>query len=166
MPKQQVHILAGGSAQWGRPVKKNEELLTTVYEAVLMVRFTFKDQRMHHLIGQISGMDDINAAGEVPTGFGYIDFRDEDKDRLHAHVDWYEGGGEAGGRFKFLSGTGKWEGVAGEMDLKLWGGPVDASTVLPSEQPIQFAGFLEGRGELELPSFGNAGANQQERGGR
>ena len=154
MSKQQIHIMGAGMAQWEKPSRKDENLQTMNYETFLMFRFTFGDGNRFHMPSRISGMDDINAKGEVPSGFGYIDFHDEQKDFLYAYVVWKEENGAESGCFTFRSGTGKWKGASGELTLDLWGAPAFADTVLPSDKPEKFVGFLEGKGVLDLPHFG------------
>jgi hypothetical protein len=156
MATNKVHILGAGMAQWEKPSRKDEQLQTMNYETFLMFRFTFADGRRFHMPARISGMDDINEKGEVPSGFGYIDFHDEDKDFLYAYVVWKEVDNAESGYFTFRSGTGKWRGASGELTLDLWGAPAFANTVLPANEPVKFVGFLEGEGVLHLPHFAPA----------
>ena len=153
MAAQRVEILTGGSADWGAPVRFDEETLKTWYEAYLMNRFTFADGQVHHLKLRIVGIDVIDNDGEVPSGWGSLEFQDLDGDYLRGHVDWYRRNNEDGGTWTFSSGTGKWQGASGTAELALYGMPQDLDAEMPPRGPIRYYGWLEGTGEIDAPAL-------------
>ena len=98
-------------------------------------------------------VDDINARGEVPAGHGYVEMHDDDDDLLHARVEWIVEDGVDRGSLRFHGGSGKWRGATGHIMVDLWGAPARAGTPMPPPGPIEFCGFIEGEGQLELPHF-------------
>lgn len=153
MSSHTIRLLGGGMAHWGVPIAKGDGLRTFTYQAFLMLRFLFTDGRMVHMPACIAGMDDINARGEVPAGHGYIEMHDDDDDLLHARVEWIVENGVDRGSLSFHGGSGKWRGATGRIVVDLWGAPARAGTPMPPPGPIEFCGFIEGEGQLELPHF-------------
>lgn len=153
MPTRNVQVMAGGSADWGAPVRFDEQTMKTWYEAYLMNRFEFDDGRVQYLKLRIVGIDEIDNDGEVPAGWGSLEFQDLDGDWLRGHVDWYRRDGRDGGTWTFSTGTGKWKGTTGTIELVLYGMPQDLDAEMPPRGPIRYYGFLEGKGQLEGPNL-------------
>lgn len=147
-----VNVIVGGSADWGAPVRSSEDLLRTWYEAYLMGRFEFADGERHYLKLRIVGIDEIDNEGEVPSGWGSLEFQDADGDWLRGHTDWYRRDGQDYGTWTFSSGTGKWEGATGTVELVLFGMPQDLEMEQPPTRASRYFGFLEGRGALDAPN--------------
>lgn len=149
MAARTVHVLVGGSADWGTPVRASDELLKTWYEAYLMAKFEFEDRQVHYFKLRIVGIDEIDNDGDVPRGWGSLEFQDLDGDSLWGHVDWYRRDGLDRGTWTFASGTGKWQGTTGTVDLALFGGPQDHDAEMPPRGPIRYFGWLDGTGEID-----------------
>jgi hypothetical protein len=151
MAVQRVEIAVGGSADWSTPVRVDEETLQAAYHGSFMARFAFPDGRSHYLKMRIVGVDEMGNDGEVPSGFGALEFQDGDGDVLRGRTDWYRSDGADRGTWSFNSGSGKWEGASGKVDMLLHYLPDDLDVQLPPKGPIRFIGFLEGAGEMEVP---------------
>jgi hypothetical protein len=162
MPAQAVEILTGGSAVWGDPVRLDETIQRTPFQASLMNRFTFADGQVHYLKLSMIGIDEVDNDGEVPTGHGTMEFRDTDGDVLWGESDWFRPDGQDIGIWRFASGTGKWEGATGTIDVVLHGMFEDLELELPPKGPTRYFGFIEGTGSIDaprLPAAAVAGAS-------
>ena len=53
----------------------------------------------------------------------------------------------------FTGGTGKWEGLSGQILAPVWAEPEDRDQVMPAPGPIRFYGFIEGDGDLQIPKL-------------
>jgi hypothetical protein len=150
-----VHLLGGGTADWEKPVQIGPSSYRATYQTYITKRFSFENGRVVHVRTRYEGVDDIELDSAIPVngGFGHIEGVDEDGDRLYGRVDWVVEGEYEGGRYAFSGGTGKWEGVSGTIDAALWARPEDPDQVMPPEGPVRFWGFLEGEGELDVPSL-------------
>ncbi len=153
MSPHQVEILVGGSADWGAPVRSDEATLKTQYEAYMMARIAVLDGDTHYLKLRIVGIDEIDADGEVPAGWGALEFQDHDGDWLRGHVDWYRRDGVDGGSWRFTGGTGKWSGADGTIEVVLYGMPLDLDAPRPPVGPSRYFGWLDGSGELSAPAL-------------
>jgi hypothetical protein len=156
MTAQAVQVLTGGSAEWGDPVRLNENIQRTPFVASLMNQFTFADGQVHYLKLHMIGIDEVDNDGEVPTGHGSMEFRDTDGDLLWAESDWFRPDGADIGVWTFASGTGKWKGTTGTVDVVLRGMFADLEQVLPPPGPSRYFGFVEGTGTLDAPDLGTA----------
>lgn len=149
MAVEAVRAMIGGSANWGQPVRFDDSTLKTWYEAFLMGRFELGDGEMHYLKLRIVGIDEIDNDGEVPAGWGSLEFQDRDGDYLRGHTDWYRKEGLDYGTWTLSSGTGKWEGTTGRLELVLYGMPQDLEMAQPPTIASRYFGWLEGEGTLE-----------------
>lgn len=154
MPGKQMELLVGGSADWGTPVRFDEATLKAQYEARMMARMAVAGSRAYYLKLRIVGVDDMDNEGEVPEGWGALEFQDTDGDWLRGQSSWYRADGEDRGAWTFSSGTGKWEHATGSAEMLLYYMPEDFTSDLPPEGPIRFFAFLEGSGEIEAPALG------------
>ncbi|MGH2970258.1 MAG: hypothetical protein ACRDK0_14540 [Solirubrobacteraceae bacterium] len=153
MAAQNIEIMCGGSADWGAPVRASATLSKTWYEAYLMNRFALEDGSVHYLKLRIVGIDEIDEDGEVPSGWGSLEFQDGDGDVLCGHTDWCRRDGVDGGVWTFSSGTGKWEGATGSAELVLYGMPEDLEMEQPPRDASRYYGFLEGTGRIDAPAL-------------
>ncbi|MHA6795612.1 hypothetical protein ACVGVM_19140 [Pseudonocardia bannensis] len=153
MAAQHVEIAAGGNADWSTPVRVDDSLLQASYQGIFMVRFAFADGRSHYLKMRIVGVDEMDNDGEVPSGFGALEFQDADGHRLRGRTDWYRADGADRGTWSFNSGTGKWEGASGKVEMLLNYMADDLDAELPPKGPIRFVGFIEGAGEIDAPGL-------------
>ncbi|MCW2953001.1 MAG: hypothetical protein JWQ48_2171 [Conexibacter sp.] len=153
MAAQAVEVLTGGSAEWGNPVRLDKEIQRTPFVASLMNRFTFDDGRVHYLKLHMIGIDEVDNDGEVPTGHGSMEFRDTDGDLLWAESDWFRPDGVDEGVWTFASGTGKWAGASGKIDVVLHGMFDDREQILPPPGPSRYFGFIEGTGKIDAPGL-------------
>ena len=149
MATHRVKALVGGSADWALPVRCGESMLRCTYEAYLMGRFVLDDDQTHYLKLRIAGVDDIDADGEVPSGWGSLEFQDRDGDYLLGHTDWYRRDGVDYGTWTLSSGTGKWQGTSGKIELVLYGMSQDLTMEQPPARASRYFGWLEGEGTLE-----------------
>ncbi|MCW2952997.1 MAG: hypothetical protein JWQ48_2167 [Conexibacter sp.] len=152
MTVQHVEVLTGGNAQWGTPVRCDETKLQTAYEAALMNRFTLANGQVHYLRLRIVGIDEIDNDGEVPYGSGALEFQDADGDKMRGRVEWLRPEEIYLGTWTIASGTGKWTGANGTIELLLNGMHEDPQDGPPTG-PTRYWGFLEGSGQLELPAI-------------
>ncbi|MEV1290454.1 hypothetical protein [Micromonospora sp. NPDC049679] len=153
MASQRVEIASGGHADWSTPVRVDESILQGSYQGIFMCRFTFEGGAAHYLKMRIIGVDEMDNDGEVPSGFGALEFQDSDGDVLRGRTEWYRRDGVDRGTWTFASGTGKWKGAAGKVDMFLTYMADELGTKLPPSGPIRFIGFLEGTGELDAPQL-------------
>jgi hypothetical protein len=162
MAARRVEFICAGIGQWGTPARYSAELLKVGYEAKLSQRLAFEGGPTIYLKTRFVGVDDVGLeGGSVPGGYGAVEARDEDGDWLCGWLDWVDTGssdfGPEGekwiGEFKFHDGTGKWEGVSGEIRAELWALPEDMEGPWPPQGPAVFYGFLEGAGELTVPNL-------------
>jgi hypothetical protein len=149
-----VRMIAGGTADWEKPVRVGEDQWRANYQTFLATRFSFENGRHVHVKTRYSGVDDINLDGTVTGGFGHIEGRDQDDDWMYGRVDWEVRGDYEGGIYTFTGGTGKWKDVSGEIRAAVWAVPEDFDQVLPADAPIRFYGFIDGEGELAVPNLG------------
>jgi hypothetical protein len=152
MGSQRVEVAAGGSADWSTPVRVDEAQLQAPYEGIFSVRLAVGGTS-HYLKMRIIGVDEMDNEGEVPSGFGALEFQDEDGDYIRGRTDWFRADGADQGTWTFNSGTGKWAGINGKIPMLLNYMADDLAAVLPPPGPIRFVGFLEGAGEIELPNL-------------
>jgi hypothetical protein len=152
MAAHRVEVLTGGSAQWGTPVRCDDDKLQTAYEASLMNRFTLGNGQVHYLRLRIVGIDEIDNNGDVPYGSGALEFQDADGDTMRGRVEWLRPEDEYAGTWTIASGTGKFAGAAGSIALEL-NGMHEPALSGPPVGPSRYWGFLVGNGELELPSL-------------
>jgi hypothetical protein len=150
MAARPVRVMIGGSADWGQPVRYDGTTLKTWYEAYLMGRFEIGDGDMHYLKLRIVGIDEIDNEGEVPAGWGSLEFQDRDGDYLRGHTDWFRKDDVDYGTWTISSGTGKWEDAKGKIELVLYGMPQDLEMEQPPRTASRYFGWLEGEGTLEL----------------
>lgn len=153
MAAQAVEVLTGGSAEWGEPVRLNDEIQRTPFQASLMNRFTLGNGEVHFLKLSMVGIDEVDNDGEVPTGQGNMEFRDTDGDLLWAESDWFRPDGVDEGIWRFRSGTGKWKGASGTVDVVLHGMFHDLHEEMPPKGPSRYWGFIEGSGEIDAPAL-------------
>lgn len=144
---------SGGVADWGAPVRKDEQQSLFPYTTRGAVRLTLDGTRKIYLKVDIAGVDDITSDGAVPSGFGQCQFQDIDGDVMLARVDWYMEGDQDKGRITFTSGTGKWDRVEGTVTMDLFGIPGDLESAFPPKGPATFIGFTEGAGSLTAPNL-------------
>lgn len=147
-----VEIAAGGSADWSTPVRVDGAQLQAAYEGLFSVRLAV-DGSPHYLKMRIVGVDEMDNDGEVPSGFGALEFQDEDGEFIRGRSDWFRADGRDQGTWTFTSGTGKWEGIGGKVPMLLNYMSTDLEAKLPPSGPITFVGFLEGTGEIEIPAL-------------
>jgi len=151
MTERNVSMLAGATARWGRQVRRNEQLMTVGYEADVMAKFIVEGHGPFYMRGMFTGMDDVDAQGEVPTGFGFVTFQDiKSGDELRGRVDWYLEEGRDKGTFHFEDGSGAWSGVQGELPVDLAFTTKEPGAPLNSGEPVEVMGFLEGTGRLSF----------------
>lgn len=152
-----VRLDGGGTANWSTPVRVGEDHWRANFETFLLHRYTFPDGRKVYVRTRYAGVDDINTAGEVFNGFGSMEGSDSDGDWLHGKIEFEmnEPGSEDWGKavYTFQYGTGKWEGVSGQIKGDLWAEPEKHDQEMPPPGPIRFWGFVEGEGELDLPNY-------------
>ncbi len=143
----------GGVADWGAPVRKDDQRSAFAYFTKGSVRLTVNNERKFYLKMSIAGLDDITPDGAVPMGFGHCEMQDIDGDTMLADIDWYMEGEQDKGRLKIKSGTGKWQGAEGTVTLDLFGIPGDLEAPFPPKGPATFIGFTEGLGSLNAPNL-------------
>ncbi|WP_214371230.1 hypothetical protein [Pseudonocardia sp. H11422] len=153
MATQRVEITAGGNADWSTPVRVDESMLQGSYQGIFMARFAFADGRAHYLKMRIVGVDEMDNDGEVPSGFGALEFQDADGDVLRGRTDWYRSDGADRGTWSFASGTGKWKGTNGKLEMLLTYLADDLTMKLPPRGPVRFIGFIEGAGDIDVPGL-------------
>jgi hypothetical protein len=146
-------MTAGGTANWEKPVQIGPDQWRASYQTFLVTRYTFGSGRQVHVKTRYTGVDEISLDGTVTGGFGHIEGRDEDDDRLFGRVDWEVRPDYEGGIYTFLGGTGKWKDASGEIRAAVWAVPEDADQVMPPPGPIRFYGFIDGEGELSVPNL-------------
>jgi hypothetical protein len=153
MAAQRVDIAAGGSADWSTPVRIDDSTLQASYQGIFMVRLSVDGGESHYLKMRIVGVDEMDNDGEVPSGFGALEFQDADGDYIRGRTDWFRADEKDQGSWTFNSGTGKWEGISGKVPMLLtyMADPLDA--VLPPPGEVRFVGFLEGSGEIDVPGL-------------
>jgi hypothetical protein len=156
MAGQKVVITTGGIGDWHTPVRVDDKLSKAAYEANLATRVVFENGPTVHLKMRFVGIDDVLEDGAVPVGFGLLEAQDADGDWLRGRIDWFTEDGIDRGRYTFSSGTGKWEGVEGTVDVTLFALPEDLEVEMPPRGPIRFYGFFEGEGELTVPNLTSA----------
>ena len=100
-----------------------------------------------------TGMDEVDALGDVPTGFGKGSFADiASGNRIRWEVKWYlDPNSKYRGLFTFTSGTGEWKGVSGELDAALEFCTLHEDDLQTEDAPLQVLGFVEGFGSISLP---------------
>lgn len=151
MDGSKVHMVAGGTARWGRQVPKDAKTNTVCYEADIMTKLTVwaPDERVSYHRSTYIGMDEVEADGRVPTGFGSVQLEDiRTGELLIGRVDWWEEGGRDLGTFSFESGTGFWENATGRIDVVLEFCALEPDGDLTSGDPVAVMGFLEGTGQF------------------
>jgi hypothetical protein len=148
-----VEVLTGGSAEWGNPVRLDGDIQRAPFVASLMNRFTFADGRVHYLKLHMIGMDEVDNDGAVPRGRGTMEFRDTDGDLLWAESDWMRPDGCDIGVWTLTSGTGKWAGATGTVEVGLHGMYDDPDQIVPPPGPARYWGFMEGTGTIDAPGL-------------
>jgi hypothetical protein len=149
-----VKLVGGGTANWEKPVRTDENTWKANYETFLVHRYTLEDGRAIHVRTRYTGVDDIDSEGNVYGGYGNIEGLDDDGDTMHGRVDWLvKDDGYQAGIYSFSFGTGKWKGISGSIEAPVWAEPEDPNEPMPPAGPIRMWGFIEGEGELELPNL-------------
>ena len=87
MPDEQVSVVVGAAADWGHPVRLDDETSTVCFEAWTMNQLTFADGRTFSSRGVMIGMDDVLDDGQVPKGFAAVEWQDADGDCLRGRVE-------------------------------------------------------------------------------
>jgi hypothetical protein len=153
MSLQSVTIASGGHADWSTPVRIDDAQLQASYQGIFVCRFSFESAGSHYLKMRIVGVDEMDNAGEVPSGFGALEFQDADGDLLRGRTDWFRSDDRDQGTWTFNSGTGKWAGATGRVSMLLNYMSDVLGTSLPPSGPIRFVGFIEGSGEIDVPAL-------------
>lgn len=151
MTDRDVTFLAGATARWGRQLRKSDRLMTVCYEADVMAKLTLDGGAPAYMRGIFAGMDDVDEHGEVPVGFGVVNFSDiKSGDELRGRVDWFLSEGQDKGTFHFEDGTGAWSGVRGSIPVELAFTTKEPNALLNVGSPVEVMGFLEGSGRLSF----------------
>jgi hypothetical protein len=153
MAQREVSLQSGGVARWGRQLPLRGELKTVCYEADLMSKLTVAgSESPRYFRTTFIGMDDVEADGAVPRGFGTVRFEDtRTDDLLIGRVDWFIEDGRDAGIFSFEEGTGAWKGVSGNVRVRLEFCTTRRGDSLTSGDPVSVMGFLDGTGTLTFP---------------
>lgn len=153
MADSKVHMIAGGTARWGRQLPVDAKTNTVCYEADIITKLSVwtPDEHVSYHRSTYIGMDEVEADGRVPTGFGRVRLEDiRTGDLLLGRVDWWEEEGRDLGTFSFDSGTGFWENASGRIDVVLQFCTLEPDGDLSSGDPVAVMGFLEGTGQFSF----------------
>lgn len=153
MAAQKLEIVSAGRADWMIPIRVEEDLLKVAYEAWFMSRLTLGDGDVHYLRLRFFGVDEMDNEGEVPSGFGILEFQDDGGDILRGRTDWYRRDGVDRGTWTLDSGTGKWQDAEGTAEMVLHYMPDDLAVELPPTRPVLCYAIVEGTGELSTPNL-------------
>ncbi|MGZ4247075.1 MAG: hypothetical protein ACXVUE_02045 [Solirubrobacteraceae bacterium] len=148
-----VRVVGGGTANWSTPVRADENTWRANFETFIVHRYTFDDGRQIHVRTRYAGIDDVDATGFVFNSIASFEGMDDDGHWYHGRIDWDLKKEEYKAVYRFLFGTGKWEGVSGSIEAVVWAEPEKVDQVMPPTGPIRFWGHLEGEGDLTLPNF-------------
>lgn len=153
MSQREVSLQSGGTARWGRQLPVGGELKTVCYEADLISKLTVAGSGApRYFRTTFIGMDEVEADGSVPRGFGTVRFEDtRSDDVLTGRVDWFIEDGQDAGIFTFDHGTGAWKGVTGTIRARLEFCTTRRGDSLTSGEPVSVMGFLDGVGTLAFP---------------
>mgnify|MGYP000300418146 CR=1 FL=1 len=135
-------LLGGGVADWGTFIPTSDGVSTFTYETEGTMRLELEGRDPVYLYGYLTGMDDINDEHIVTSGFGNMILTDIDGESIYCKVDWFWKDEQDQGTFTLWKGTGKWEGVQGQIQVFLRPALTGSDT--------RFGAFLEGEGEVEL----------------
>lgn len=139
-----AQIQAGGVAVWGKAMPTSKGLSGFTYETEGTLKLSIDGRDPAYFYVYMTGLDNIDTEGTVRDGFGNATLTDIDGDNIHVKVDWFwdTQSLEDRGRFTLWSGSGKWNGVSGELDVVL-------KPTLSGEDD-RFGAFLEGQGNVEF----------------
>jgi hypothetical protein len=153
MAQGKLEITVGGIADMATPMRVDENLSRGVYEGFFMCKLTVAGGSPHYLKLRVVGSDDFDNEGEVPVGWGMLQFEDPDGDIMRGRTDWYRADEQDRGTWTWSSGTGKWEGVTGTAEMVLNYTTHDPITEIPPTSPVRFYGFIEGEGDMDAPAL-------------
>ncbi|GEM_PF-2397027 len=142
MSSLKASLTGGGIAKWGKFIPSADGLHTFTYETEGTMRLDLEGKEPLYFYGYLTGMDDINDEHVVVSGVGNLILKDLEGDAIMCKVDWFVKDGKDKGMFRFWSGTGKWEGIDGEIDVTL--------NPALTETDDKFGAFLEGEGTVSL----------------
>lgn len=140
MTKLNAKLLGGGVANWGTFIPTSEGMSTFTYETEGTMRLDIEGKDSTYLYGYLTGMDDINEEHIVTSGFGNLELTDIDGDKIFVKVSWFWKDERDQGEYNIWSGTGKWTGVQGKIDVVLKPALTNSET--------RFGAFLEGEGHI------------------
>lgn len=156
MPSQNVTMISGGVANWGRQLPIGDEARTVCYSADLMTRLS-TDSGDAYMRTVFIGMDKVrpdesDSWGDESGGFGHFQMEDiHSGDKVVGHIDWRVDAGQDFGTFHFDEGTGYWKGVGGAMhDVRLDWCTRESDGSIASGRPVTLLAFIAGQGSLSF----------------
>lgn len=156
MRQRKFQMFSAGTPQWERKVAINESLRVMAYRTTQVARLTFEDDRVPLMCRfEVAGTDEMDEKGKAVTGWGKGSIQElESGDQLFCQLRWFQDAdGNYAGEFTISSGSGRWKGAIGEIEIQsMFLTTIYEEDDLSVDQPMQVMGMLEGIGTISLPA--------------